>query len=203
MPRKPCNTKRLVLADPLYKKTFVQKLVNQISKNGKKFLAYKIVYTALKNIKQKTRKNPAKIFSKALANIAPSVEMRPRRRSGSVQLVPFVLQGKSSSRSEAIALDWLLEICRKKNGQSMVSKLQYEILEAYKKKGLAIRKKEELCKIATKNAMYASNPQRVLNAIEKMTRSENTVTNTTRQSFPRRNRNRQTLPRRNKNSLGN
>jgi small subunit ribosomal protein S7 len=81
-------------------------------------------------------------------------------------MVPKVL--RSTDRARANSLRWILEVCRKRTGQSMVSRLKYEIIEAYKKTGLAIKKRDELHKIALSNAMYAKRPQTVLNAINQL-----------------------------------
>lgn len=142
-------------------------LVNRVMKSGKKSISYKIVYSALREIGDVTKKNPVEVFEKALDNVTPRVEVKPRRRAGSVQLVPRVL--RSTDRAKANALRWILEVCHKRTGQNMVSRLKYEILEAYKKTGIAIRKKDELHKIAVNNAMYAKRPQTVLNAVNQIT----------------------------------
>jgi small subunit ribosomal protein S7 len=93
----------------------------------------------------------------------PKVEVQPRRRAGSVQMVPSIL--RSIDRGQATALRWILESCEKRSAKSMVSKLQTEILDAYEKKGNAIKKKEELHKLAVNNAMYSKRPQIILNAV--------------------------------------
>jgi hypothetical protein len=104
---------------------------------------------------------------KALENVTPRVEVKPRRRAGAVQLVPRVL--RTGERSKAPALRWILEACDKRSGQPMVNKLKNEIIEAYKKTGYAIRKKDELHKVAIANAMYAKKPQSVINAVTQIT----------------------------------
>jgi len=136
-------------------------------KSGKKSIAYRIVYTALREIGETTQKNPVEVFENALENITPRVEVKPRRRAGAIQLVPRVL--RSLDRGKATALRWILEACDKRGGQSMMSKLKSEILEAYKKNGVAMRKRDELHKIAVNNAMYAKRPQTVLNAVSEIT----------------------------------
>jgi len=138
-------------------------LVNRVMKNGKKSLAYKIVYTTLKEIGETTQKNPVEVFDLALENVMPKVEVKPRRRAGSVQMVPKVL--RSVERGQANALRWILEACEKKSSKGMVSKLKSEILDAYEQKGNAIKKKEELHKIAANNAMYSNRPQLILNVL--------------------------------------
>nr|ALO21487.1 ribosomal protein S7 [Lobochlamys culleus] len=166
MPRRPIKKKRSLLPDPVYNSISVHMIVNRVLKNGKKSVAYRIVYNALKEIGDITQKNPVEVFEKALDNVSPRVEVKPRRRAGAVQLVPRVL--KTGDRAKATALRWILEACQKRSGQPMIGKLKNEIIEAYKKSGYAIRKKEELHKIAINNAMYAKKPQIVINAINQI-----------------------------------
>nr|AYQ94753.1 ribosomal protein S7 [Elakatothrix viridis] len=168
MPRQSITKKRVLLPDPVYQSVFIHMFVNQVLKNGKKALAYKIVYNVLEKLGNLTKKNPIEVFDKALSNISPRLEIKPRRRAGSVQLIPQLI---TNDRSKAIGLKWILEVCRKKKGQSMESKLQSEILEAYKKTGIAFRKKEELHKLAVINAMYAKKPDIILNAINQLPNS--------------------------------
>lgn len=163
MPRHPIQKKRTVVPDPIYNSVTVHMLVNRVMKNGKKSLAYKIVYNTLQNIGENTEKNPVEVFEVALENVMPKVEVQPRRRAGSVQMIPSILS--SLDRGQATALRWILESCEKKSAKSMVLKLQTEILDAYEKKGNAIKKKEELHKLAVSNAMYSKRPQIILNAV--------------------------------------
>jgi small subunit ribosomal protein S7 len=163
MPRRPIKQKRVLLPDPVYNSISVHMLVNRVMKSGKKSLAYKIVYTTLKEIGETTQKNPVEVFDLALENVMPKVEVKPRRRAGSVQMVPKVLI--SIERGQANALRWILESCEKKSSKGMVSKLKSEILDAYEQKGNAIKKKEELHKIAANNAMYSNRPQLILNVL--------------------------------------
>ncbi len=167
MPRRPLNKKRILLPDPIYNNVTVHMLINRVLKSGKKSIAYRIVYNALKEIGESTGKSPVEIFEKALDNVTPKVEVKPRRRAGTIQLVPSVL--RTGNRSKAIALRWILEGCHKRSGQPMVNRLKNEIIEAYKKTGYAIRKKDELHKTAVSNAMYAKQPQIVLNAVSQIT----------------------------------
>jgi small subunit ribosomal protein S7 len=167
MPRRPLNKKRILLPDPIYNSVTVHMLINRVLKNGKKSVAYRIVYNALKEIGDSTGKNPVEVFEKALDNVTPRVEVKPRRRAGAIQLVPRVL--RTGDRSKATALRWILEGCHKRSGQPMLNRLKNEIIEAYKKTGYAIRKKDELHKLAVNNAMYAHKPQIVLNALTQTT----------------------------------
>lgn len=163
MPRRPLNKKRILLPDPIYNSVSVHMLINRVLKSGKKSVAYRIVYTVLRDIGETTQKDPVEVFETALENAMPKVEVKPRRRAGAVQLVPRIL--RSSERGKATALRWILDACQKKSNKSMVSRLQTEILDAFEKKGNALKKREELHKIAANNAMYAKRPQTVLNAV--------------------------------------
>ena len=167
MPRRPLTKKRTLLPDPIYNSISVHMLINRVLKSGKKSVAYRIVYNALKEIGDNTGKNPVEVFEKALDNVTPRVEVKPRRKAGAIQMVPRVL--RTGDRSKASALRWVLEACNKRSGQPMVNKLKNEIIEAYKKTGYAIRKKDELHKLAIANAMYARKPQTVINAINQIT----------------------------------
>jgi len=163
MPRRPLKKKRVLLPDPIYNSISVNMLVNRVMKKGKKSLAYKIVYNTLKNIGETTQKNPVEVFEMALENVMPTVEVQPKRRAGAVQMVPMIL--RSVERGQVNALRWILEACEKKSAKSMVQKLQTEILDAYEKKGNAMKKREELHKLAANNAMYSNRPQIILNAV--------------------------------------
>lgn len=163
MPRRPLKNKRTLLPDPVYNSISVHMLVNRVMKSGKKSVAYKIVYNALRNVGDTTGQNPVEVFETALENIMPKVEVKPRRRGGAVQLIPQVL--RSTERGKATALRWMLAACDKKSNKSMISRLQSEILDAYEKKGNALKKREELHKMAVSNAMYARRPQTILNAV--------------------------------------
>lgn len=167
MPRRPLTKKRTLLPDPIYNNLSVHMLINRVLKSGKKSVAYRIVYNALKEVGDSTGKNPVEVFETALDNVSPRVEVKPKRRAGAVQLVPRVL--RTGEGTKASALRWILEACDKRSGQPMVNKLKNEILEAYKKTGYAIRKKDELHKVAVANAMYARKPQMVINAVNQIT----------------------------------
>lgn len=167
MPRRPIKKKRNLLPDPIYNSISIHMLVNRVLKGGKKSVAYRVVYAALKDVGDLTKKNPIEVFEKALDNVTPRVEIKPRRRAGTVQLIPRVL--RSGDRAKATALRWVLEACQKRSGQPIVTKLKNEIVEAYKKTGFSMRKKDELHKIAINNAMYARKPQTVINAINQIT----------------------------------
>ena len=142
MPRRPIKKKRVLFADPVYNSISVNMLVNRVMKSGKKSVAYKIVYNTLKEIGDTTQKNPVEVFENALENVMPQVEVKPRRKAGAVQMVPRVL--RSVEKGKTTALRWILGACEKKSSKSMISRLKTEILDAYEKKGNAMKKKRRI-----------------------------------------------------------
>jgi small subunit ribosomal protein S7 len=163
MARKGTPKKRLLLPDPVYNKVSIHMLVNRVLKNGKKSIAYRIVYSVFRKIAENTNQSPVEIWEKALNNIKPRVEIQPRRRAGSIQQVPRVVP--SAERAQAVAIRWIVNACQKRAGKDMISKLYYEISEASKKSGAAFRKKEELHKMALSNQMNARRPDTIIKAI--------------------------------------
>jgi small subunit ribosomal protein S7 len=167
MPRRPISKKRSLLPDPVYNSVSVHLLINRVLKKGKKSVAYRIVYDTLRDVGEATQKNPAEVFDTVLDQITPRVEVKPRRRGGAVQMVPRVL--RASDRAKANAIRWILEGCAKQSGKPMVAKLKNEIIDAYKKTGYSLRKRDEVHKLAVANAMYAKRPQAILNAVNQVT----------------------------------
>lgn len=163
MARKGAPKKRLLLPDPIYNKVSVHMLVNRILKNGKKSIAYRIVYSVFRKIHETMNQNPVEVWEKALNNVKPRVEVKPRRRAGSIQQVPRVMP--SAERARAIAIRWIVSACQKKAGKDMISKLFSEISEASNKNGGAFRKKEELHKMALSNLMNSRRPDKIVKAI--------------------------------------
>jgi small subunit ribosomal protein S7 len=163
MTRKGGIKKRVLFPDPVYNQVSVHMLVNRVLKNGKKSVAYRIVYSVLRKLSENTDQNPVAIWEKALNNVQPRVEVKPRRRAGSIQQVPYVI--RSVDRAQATAIRWILLSCQKRSGKDMVSKLMSEILEASKKSGAAFRKKEELHKTALANQMNSRRPETIVQAI--------------------------------------
>lgn len=129
-------------------------LVNRILKHGKKSLAYQILYRAMKQIQQKTEKNPLSVLRKAVRKVTPQIVVKTRRARGSTRRVPVEIRSK---QGKVLAIRWLLEASRKRSGQNMAFKLSSELMDAAKKKakGGAIRKKEETLSMAKANRTLA------------------------------------------------
>ena len=166
MPRCSRVKKRTLLADPVYNNVLVHTLINRILKSGKKTLAYKIVYNGFKNIEYTTGKNPIEIFETAIDNVTPKVTIKPRRRRGTITLIPRLV--RPTDYPKVLAFKWIIEATHKRLGEKMVNKLKNEIIDAYKKQGFAHRKKDEYHKLGITNAMYARKPQNIINAINQL-----------------------------------
>jgi small subunit ribosomal protein S7 len=152
MSRRSTSEKRTGKPDPIYRNRLVNMLVNRILKHGKKSLAYKILYKAMKNIKQKTKKNPLSVLRQAIRRVTPNVTVKARRVGGSTYQVPTEIK---STQGKALAIRWLLKSSRKRPGRNMAFKLSYELIDAAKDNGDAIRKKEETHRMAEANRAFA------------------------------------------------
>lgn len=155
MPRSGPVKKRVLPPDPIYKSRLVTRLINRVMKDGKKTIAQKHVYKAFELIAEKTKENPLEIFTKALDNIKPKMEVRPRRVGGAAYQVPIPVRG---DRRESLAIRWLVLYARQrpnKEYHSFYEKLAAEILDAYQNQGGAVKKKEEVHRMAEANKAFA------------------------------------------------
>jgi small subunit ribosomal protein S7 len=144
--------RRKIEPDPLYNSPKVAKLINFVMKEGKKELSRKIVYRALENVKKRTKKDPLEILEKAIKNATPVWEVRARRIGGATYQVPVQV---NPDRGWRLAMRWLIEGARSKKGKPMEEKLTEEILNSAKGEGFAVKKKEEIHKIAEANKAFA------------------------------------------------
>nr|YP_009967157.1 ribosomal protein S7 [Climacium dendroides]QOP57411.1 ribosomal protein S7 [Climacium dendroides] len=152
MSRRNTIEKKTGKSDPIYRNRLVNMMVNRIIKHGKKSLAYRILYKAMKNIKQKTKKNPLSVLRQAIRRVTPNVTVKARRLGGSTYQVPIEIK---SAQGKALAIRWLLGASRKRSGRNMAFKLSYELIDAAKDNGDAIRKKEETHRMAEANRAFA------------------------------------------------
>nr|QWW92600.1 ribosomal protein S7 [Schistidium sp. 49138] len=152
MSRRSTIGKKTGKSDPIYRNRLVNMMVNRILKHGKKSLAYRILYKAMKNIKQKTKKNPLSVLRQAIRRVTPNVTVKARRVGGSTYQVPIEIK---SAQGKALAIRWLLGASRKRSGRNMAFKLSYELIDAAKDNGDAIRKKEETHRMAEANRAFA------------------------------------------------
>ena len=150
--RKRRATKRDVLADPIYNSKMVTKLINTIMQDGKKGTAQRLLYDAFDIIKEKTKKDPMEVYSQAFENIKPALEIRSRRVGGSNYQVPMEVRDE---RSQALALRWLVQYAKNRNGRGMAEKLAAEIMDASNNTGGACKKREDTHKMAEANKAFA------------------------------------------------
>ena len=152
MSRKGYIAKREVLADPIYNSVIVTKLINNIMLDGKKGVAQKIVYDAFDIIKEKTGKDPLEVFSEALDNIMPVLEVKARRVGGATYQVPMEVR---PDRRQTLGLRWLTRYARERGEKTMKERLAQELLDALNGTGGAVKKREDTHKMAEANKAFA------------------------------------------------
>ncbi len=152
MSRKRRPPKRIFLKDAKYKSDLILKLMNSIMYDGKKTIAEKIVYDALNKLQSKAKEEPIKIFDTAINNIKPTIEVRSRRVGGATYQVPVEVKQK---RSKALAIRWLVNASKKRKDKNMSDKICFELYDAYQGKGSAIKKKEDMHRMAESNKAFA------------------------------------------------
>lgn len=155
MPRGKRAKKRILLPDLVYNSRLVTRLINRVMKQGKKSVAQKHVYGAFELIHQKTKKEPLEVFQEALENVKPNMEVRPRRVGGASYQVPMPVKGE---RKESLAIGWLVLVSRarpNKEYPTYKEKLAAEILDASQNTGGAVKKREEVHRMAEANRAFA------------------------------------------------
>ncbi len=152
MPRKGHIAKRDVLPDPIYNSKIVTRTINAIMLDGKKGTAQTILYTAFDRVKEATGQEPLEVFTKALENISPVLEVKSRRIGGQNYQVPVEVRPE---RKQTLALRWLVKYARLRNDKTMDEKLAKEILDAANGLGGACKKREEVHKMAEANKAFA------------------------------------------------
>jgi len=152
VPRKGHVAKRQVLPDPLYGSKIVTKLINGIMLDGKKGVAQKIVYGAFEKAAEKKGAQPMDVFEEALNNVMPMLEVKARRVGGATYQVPIEVR---PDRRQALGLRWLVNFSRNRSEKNMIDRLANELLDASNNTGGAVRRKEEMHKMADANKAFA------------------------------------------------
>ena len=142
---------RPVQPDPKFQSRTVTKFTNKLMRDGKKSVAERIVYNALDRVEQQTGRRGIDIFEMALRNVTPVIEVKPRRVGGATYQVPIDIR---SERRQSLAVRWLINAARNRNGRSMEEKLAAELLDASNNTGNAIRRKEETHRMAEANRAF-------------------------------------------------
>lgn len=152
MSRKHRAEPRHVLPDPRYQDVVVTKFVNALMYGGKKASAEKIFYGALGIVEQKTGEEPLKLFKKALGNVKPAVEVKSRRIGGATYQIPVEVR---ASRRQSLAIRWLRDYARSRSGHTMMARLADELIDAANNRGGAVKKREDVYKMAEANKAFA------------------------------------------------
>jgi small subunit ribosomal protein S7 len=153
MSRRKSNYKREVLPDPVYKEVVATKFINKLMLGGKKSVAQSIFYNALGEIEGKIKDDaPITVFKKALENCKPSLEVRSRRVGGSTYQVPVDVR---PTRRATLAMRWLVSYARQRSERSMAQRLANELIDAYNGRGNAIKKKEDVHRMAEANKAFS------------------------------------------------
>jgi small subunit ribosomal protein S7 len=152
MPRKGAVPKRQILPDPRYSSKVLARFINKVMLAGKKSVAERVTYDALNIVQEKLGRDAMDIFSQALSNAMPMVEVRPRRVGGATYQVPMEVR---PDRRQAMAMRWLIQYARKRPGHSMEEKLAGELMDAANNVGATIKKREDTHKMAEANKAFA------------------------------------------------
>jgi small subunit ribosomal protein S7 len=152
MPRRRVVAKREILPDPKFGSQLLAKFINHVMVSGKKAVAEKIVYDALDTVASKSNQDAMELFDKALESIQPMVEVKSRRVGGATYQVPVEVR---PSRQMALAMRWLVEYSRKRGEKSMALRLAGEILDAAEGKGAAVKKREDVHRMAEANKAFS------------------------------------------------
>ena len=152
MSRRGVIQRRAVPPDSVYNSRLISMTIRRIMRHGKKSLAARIVYDAMKIIEERTGGDPTEVFERAIRNLTPLVEVKARRVGGATYQVPMEVR---SERGTTLALRWLVQYSRQRTGRTMASKLANELMDASNETGSAIRKREETHRMAEANKAFA------------------------------------------------
>lgn len=152
MPRKGPISKRKILPDPRYQDNLVSKLINKLQWDGKKSVAEKIVYDAFDRIGEVKKDDPLKLFKQAVENVKPILEVRSRRVGGANYQVPVEVRAE---RRVSLGLSWIILAARGRSERGMTTKLSAELLDALENRGGAMKKREEVHRMAEANRAFA------------------------------------------------
>ena len=152
MPRRRVAAKREILPDPIYNSVIVTKFINGVMEQGKKAVAEKIFYGAMEKIAEKTGEEALKVFKKALDNVAPNLEVKSRRIGGATYQVPLEV---TRERRGTLAIRWLVGNARSRSEKTMTDRLVGELLDAINGRGGAVKKREDVHRMAEANKAFA------------------------------------------------
>jgi len=152
MPRRGAPTRREVAPDPVYNNRLVTQLTNKILLDGKKSTAERLVYGAFDMVESKTSQDPLGVFKKALDNVRPTLEVKPKRVGGATYQVPIEVNAR---RSTTLAIRWMVNYSRKRREKTMAERLAGEIMDAANGAGASVKRREDLFKMAESNRAFS------------------------------------------------
>ena len=152
MPRRAAAVRREVQPDAKYNNRLVTQLINKILLDGKKSLAEEIVYGAFDIVEKKTKQDPLSVFKKAMDNVRPTLEVKPKRVGGATYQVPMEV---NSRRATTLAIRWIVMFSRKRKERTMVERLAAEIMDAAEGMGASVKRREDLFKMAESNRAFS------------------------------------------------
>ena len=152
MPRRAAAVRREITPDAKYNNRLVSQLINKVMLDGKKSLAERIVYGAFDRVEEKTGEDVLTVVKKAMDNIRPTLEVKPKRVGGATYQVPMEV---NSRRSTQLAIRWLVDYSRKRKEHTMIERLAAEIMDAANNTGAAVKKREDTYKMAESNRAFS------------------------------------------------
>ncbi|MDJ1121635.1 30S ribosomal protein S7 [Olsenella sp. YH-ols2217] len=152
MPRRAAATRREVQPDAVYNNRLVTQLINKVLLDGKKSVAERIVYTAFDQVAEKTGQDPLAVFKKAMDNVRPTLEVKPKRVGGATYQVPMEV---NSRRSTTLAIRWIVNFSRARKEKTMADRLANEIIDASNGVGASVKKREDVFKMAEANRAFS------------------------------------------------
>ena len=152
MPRRGAPTRREVAPDPVYNNRLVTQLTNKVLLDGKKSTAERLVYSAFDIVEVKTSQDPLSVFKKALDNVRPNLEVKPKRVGGATYQVPVEVNAR---RSTTLAIRWMVNFSRKRREKTMAERLAGEIMDAANGAGASVKRREDLFKMAESNRAFS------------------------------------------------
>ena len=153
MPRRASKThRREVQPDAVYNNRLVTQLINKVLLHGKKSLAERIVYGAFDLVAEKTGQDPLSVFKKAMDNVRPTLEVKPKRVGGATYQVPMEVNPR---RATTLAIRWIVDFSRKRKEHTMVQRLAAEIMDAAENTGASVKRREDLYKMAESNRAFS------------------------------------------------
>ena len=152
MPRRAAAVRREVQADAVYNNRQVTQLINKVLLDGKQSIAEDIVYGAFKLVEEKTQQDPLSVFKKAMDNVRPTLEVKPKRVGGATYQVPMEV---NSRRANQLAIRWLVDFSRKRKEHTMKQRLAAEIMDAAENQGASVKRREDVYKMAESNRAFS------------------------------------------------